>query len=638
MSCAQHEESFRLLDARTGWETEASAGLDGLDDPVGLRLAQRLAVTGAVHVADSYQCLHPPRVAVDPAGRLFRANRTRLRVLDFGSQRWNEVVLPDEPVSISALSWGRGLLAVADAGARRVDLLRGAPFRQVLRLNFAGRADGRPRLVALTPWSLVAVITEDPAAIVLIGLDGLVRRRSVLPMPDVAELGMACVRGEDGDRLELLVAVRLEQAWRRLFRIDNRSLAASPVPVSAIHCQPPSGVRIQVGDDGSFRIEPGDDPPDPQVPDARRYAMAGWLRTIALDSGVDDCAWHRVRVDADQPPGTVVTIRLATTTELSRRPDDTQWQTLPPGASDALVLRPPGRYLHVKLELSGDGRETPVVRSVRADFDVTTSLDRLPAAYQPAPGATFTKRFLSLFDASFGELDEAIRLAPLLLDPRGIPDHVLPALAARVGIPADPAWPPDRLRRLLVAWPRLAPLLGTPRGLRFLIAVVYGVSVAVEEPGRARPWGSAGHARLGQVRLFGLSRASLRLGTGRLGEALLEPSTDPLAPAYGSGAYRCVVHVPAGLPVSQRPSLEALVRAVLPVHVSAEVRYAATALEVGPPLAVGVATRLGRLEAGVLAGGDQRAIVLGRRGPLGPGHCGGAPVTVGRRSIAGITT
>ena len=370
----------------------------------------------------------------------------------------------------------------------------------------------------------------------------------------------------------------------------------------------------------------------------RRYATGGWLRTVALDSGADDCQWHRVRVDAEQPAGTVITVRLATTAGPTHRPGDEHWQALPPGAVDVLVRQPPGRYLHVKVELSGDGRKTPVVRSVRADFDVATSLDRLPAVYQAGPAAEFTRRFLSLFDASLGELDEAIGLASLLLDPHGVPDHVLPALAARVGVRADPAWPPDRLRRLLTAWPRLAPLLGTSQGLRRLVAVVYGIDVAVEEPGRARPWGGTGHARLGQVRLFGLSRASLRLGVGRLGEALLEPDADPLAPAYGSGAYRCVVHVPAGLPASQRLSLEALVRAFLPAHVSARVRYAAPAIRVGPPLAVGVATQLGRLEEGVLAGGGDRAIVLGRRGPLGPGHSGGAPVTVGRRSVAGITT
>jgi phage tail-like protein len=635
MSCAQHTESFRLLDAPTGWEVEASAGIADFDDPAGLRLEPRLGVPGAAHVADVYRCLHPPRVAVDPAGRLFRAGPTRLQVLDLHSGRWSEAALPDEPGSISAISWGRGLLAMADAGARRVDLLRGAPLRQVLRIPFAARVDGVPRLVALTPWSLVAVVTEDPPAVVLLGLDGLVRRRGVLPVAGAAELGVACVHGEGGDLPELLLAARLKPGWRRLLQIDHRTLAASPRPASALRCQPPAGARIEAGDDDSFMIDPSDDPP---VPPARRYATGGWLRTVALDSGVDDCQWHRVRVDADVPPGTSITVRLATMTEPTQRPGDERWQPLPPGAADALIRQPPGRYLRVELALSGDGRATPLVRAARADFDVPTMLDRLPAVYQAEPrAAEFTRRFLSLFDASFGELDEAIKLAPLLLDPLGVPDHVLPTLAARVGVRADPAWPADRLRRLLAAWPRLAPLLGTPRGLRRLVAIVYGVDVAVEEPGRARPWGGAGHARLGQVRLFGLSRASLRLGVGRLGEALLEPDGDPLAPAYGSGAYRCIVHVPGSLPASQRPSLEALARAFLPAHLSVEVRYAAPTMRVGRPLAVGVGTRLGRLQPGVLGGGES-AVVLGRRGPLWPARGGGAAVTVGRRSVAGITT
>ena len=107
---------------------------------------------------------------------------------------------------------------------------------------------------------------------------------------------------------------------------------------------------------------------------------------------------------------------------------------------------------------------------------------------------------------------------------------------------------------------------------------------------------------------------------------------------YGSGAYRCVVHAPASVAASQRPALETLIRANLPVHVSVTMRYAAPAVRVGPPLAVGVATRVGQLVAGVLAGEGERAVVLGQRGPLGACRDGGALVTVGRRSIAGITT
>jgi phage tail-like protein len=642
MTCAPQHQSFRLLDARTGWEAEHSAGLTGLADPTGLRLAPRTASADAVHVADVYRCLNPASVAVDPSGRLFRSvvrdNRTCLRVLDLRTGRWEELVLPGRPLSISALSWGRGVLAVADAGARQVRLLRGLPLREVLRVDLAGQVQGRPHLVAVTPWSLLAVVSRDPAEVVLVGMDGLVRRRSSQPAAAAAaELGMACVQEEeeDGDRPALLLAVRLERGWRRLLRLDRQTLAATVVPASALRCSPPPGFRIEAGDDETWRLEPGD---DPEVPPVRRYGERGRLQTLALDSGADDCEWHRVRLHADQPAGTGVKLRLAAVTGASDRPGEQEWQAVPSGADDALVVgRRRGRYLRLELELFGDGRHTPVVRAIRADFNVTTGLARLPAVYRADAGAAeFTSRFLSLFEASFEELDEAIAFAPLLLYPAALPDHVLPALAARIGIRADPSWSPDRLRRLLAAWPRISPLLGTPRGLRRLVAVVHGVDVLVEEHGRQRPWGAAGHARLGQVRLFGLSHASLRLGAGRLGEARLEPDADRLGPAYGSGAYRCTVHVPASLPAPERAALESLLRAYLPAHVSLSVRYAFPAVRVGPPLAVGVGTALGRLAPGVLADGDS-GIVLGRRGVLGPGRAGGVPVTVGRRSVAGIT-
>jgi hypothetical protein len=183
----------------------------------------------------------------------------------------------------------------------------------------------------------------------------------------------------------------------------------------------------------------------------------------------------------------------------------------------------------------------------------------------------------------------------------------------------------------------ISPLLGTPRGLRRLVAVVYGVDIVIEEHGRNRPWGAVGHVHLGDVRLFGLSRASLRLGVGRLGEALIEPNADLLGPVYGSGAYRCTVHVPASLPAKDRPALESLIRAFLPADVSVSVSYAFPAVRVGPPLAVSAGMLLGGLERGVLTSEGERAVVLGRQGVLG-GASGGGAVTVGRRSVVGITT
>jgi len=635
MRCASTRESFRLLDARTGWEVDRSAGLVGFDDPGGLRLAGPASVPGAVAAADLFGYLYPARLAPGPAGRLVSADTAGLQELDPGSGRWVRLALPVEPVSISAVSGGHGLLALADGGARRLHLLRGRPLREVLRIDLAGLADGRPRLVALTPWSLLAVVTEDPAELVLVGLDGLPRiRRNRPEAAGAAELGMVLVAGGRGDRPELLMGVQVQPGWRRLFRVDPATLALDPVPLAALRC-PRSGPRVEVADDETWRVDPSGDPP---LRPARRYAEFGRLRTLALDSGVEDCVWHRIRLDADQPAGTRVTVRLATVPTPSAEPDPGSWESPPPGAADALLIaQPPGRYLSLELELSGDGSQTPTVRSVRIDFEVTTGLDRLPAAYRSDPdAAAFTRRFVSLFDASLGDLDQVIRDAPLLYDAAQLPDRVLPALAARLGIHPDPSWPAGRLRPLLQAWPDIAPHIGTACGLRQVIEVVFGVRVAVQELGEQRPWAAAGEARLGAVRLFGLARASLRLGTGPLGEARLEPYADVLAPAYGSGAHRCVVHVPATLPASERPALEALVRAFLPAYVRVAMRYAAPLVRIGPPVAVGVATRVGRLNPGVLGDTADNAVILGRRGPLAGHGGGGTPVTVGRRSAVGI--
>jgi phage tail-like protein len=708
MSCTPSDPSFRLLDARTGWEVEGSFGLSGLADPAGLHLANRASSPDVIHVADLYPCIRPATVAVDPSRRLFRAvnrnHRNRLRVLDLRSGHWDELRLPVAFASISALSWGRGLLGVVDDKDRRITFLRGTPLREALRVDLAGKVAGRPHLLAVTPWSVLVVVTLDPAEIVLVGMDGLVRRRTSLPAAAAAaELGVVSLHDQDGDRLAVVLAVRSQLGWRRLLHIDTSTLAVTVVPPAALRCSPPSGFSIEAGDDETWRI---DSTIDPEVQPVRRYAERGELRTIPLDSEVEDCQWHRVRLDADEPPGTRISLRLATLRTAADQPKEDDWQVLPAGAVDAMVVgRRPGRFLRLELELLGDGRDTPVVRAIQADFNVRTGLDRLPAVYradaevEPTAGdssmlevslseadravvyapllpdphelpdrllpalaarmgirvipswqldqlrrllaearaAEFTKRFLSLFEASLQDMDDAITFAPLLLDPNSLPDYVLPALAAQIGIRADPSWPPDRLRRLLATWPMVSPLLGTPRGLHRLVAAVHRVKVIVEEHGRRRPWGAVGHARLGEVRLFGLSRASLRLGVGRLGEALIEPDADPLGPAYGSGAYRCTVHVPATVPAKERPALESLIRAFLPADVSVSVSYASPAVRIGPPLAVSLGTSLGGLQPGALVGEGDRAMVLGRQGLLG-GVRGGATVTVGRRSVVGITT
>src|SRR3954449_54182 len=46
VSCTPRQNSYRLLDARTGWAVADSGGLRGLDDPAGLRLRSAPGTAG----------------------------------------------------------------------------------------------------------------------------------------------------------------------------------------------------------------------------------------------------------------------------------------------------------------------------------------------------------------------------------------------------------------------------------------------------------------------------------------------------------------------------------------------------------------------------------------------------------------
>jgi len=652
--------SFRLLDGRTGWETSSVVNLVGIEDPSGIRLTPREPLGGGVHISQLAAYLPPARAAWAPSGKVFAAAAQQLLLRDPCTGDVSVGHLAVQPVDLVALSSARGLLAVADRGSGFVELVRAADLRTVLRIDVLHLVGGAPSLVALTPWAMLAVITQRPYVFALIGFDGVIRRMRPLPEARLAaELGMVCVESDQtGVRNELVMAMRTESAWRRLLRLDRLTLEAFPIDFTSFRPQPASAVDIAVDDSGTWTVSTsrghaatfdrygeqvtnGNDPEGEAQPGRRLLVEEGRLLTLPVDSGVDDCEWHRIRLDADEPPGTWVELKVATMATNDQPDTDLGWQTV--AGSDALIQETrgaylQGRYLRLDLQLHGNGVSTPVVRRITVEYAAATSLDLLPAVYrEDAVAADFTRRFLSLFDSTLDDLDDVIEQAPLLFDPRGFPDRAVGALARLVGIRPNPAWPATKLRELLALWPKIRPLLGTPAALRQAVSAVYDVDVLVEEVGRERPWGAVGQARLGDVRLFGTARASLRLGSGRLGQARLNPQADPLAAAFGSGAHQCVIHVPATLPLADRPGLEALVRELLPSHLAVRIRYAARSFTLGLGLRVGIDTTFEVSPSGVLAARDARGIVLRRQGPLSRNPRGGAAVTVGRRLGGGIT-
>ncbi|MCB9563780.1 MAG: phage tail protein [Kofleriaceae bacterium] len=382
------------------------------------------------------------------------------------------------------------------------------------------------------------------------------------------------------------------------------------------------------------------EPPPPPLAAPRR--RDGWVELGPLDSGRPRCVWHRVRIDGELPARSWLAVEVATVEDAGASPHADDWQRVENAPLDFLIAQPPGRYLWLRLRLRGDGHVSPRLRRIRVDFPRATAAEHLPAVFRDrAEGGDFLDAFLSLFDATIGDLDDAIARFPALLDPAVTPAAALPWLASLLDLGLDPAWPEDRRRALIAALPELYRRRGTPEGLRRAVELTFGVTPAIEELGAVPPFGALGGVRVGTVRLFGRGRARARLGGSRLGQTRLDSYGDPDGDARAALAYRIRVQVPAiaGVAGPQgRARLARLVDAQKPAHVAATIRVGAAVPLVGVGAAVGIDTALRALPAPVLGGADGN-VRLRRTTILWPGaRRVGATLSVGRAAAVGVHT
>jgi phage tail-like protein len=349
-------------------------------------------------------------------------------------------------------------------------------------------------------------------------------------------------------------------------------------------------------------------------------------------------------------------------------PHPSDWQKSVDGSLDFLVSgQPPGRYLFVRVRLTGDGNATPRVRRVRLDFPRATSLDLLPAVYRENPDAEdFTERFLSLFDSTVGDIDRGIERYAALLDPEGVPEEVLPWLGSILGVAFDRSWSAEQRRAILRAVPELYRRRGTVEGLSAAIRLVFGFDPIIEELAAQRMWGALASktakkkdakgdctakepseiekqcerslgARVGEVRLFGRASARFRVGGSSLGRAPLlsfgNPDNDPL----NESAYRFRVLVPPQ-PIDSalwRERLQQLVESQKPAHTVATVRVGGGGFVLGTWSSVGVDTSLTPTPAPVL--GREGNVRLRRMSVLWPGRTGRREgVAVGETAVVGM--
>jgi phage tail-like protein len=639
MTCGGETSIFRLLDAIVGWEADPkpdyAKGLAGLDDPDGITLAPDDPGAVGAGALDPY--LPPPWLVpgcgpcewylATPAGGHHKRHASQLLRLGACSCDWQPVwdehctALPGADIAAIAASGHR--IAVADRASAGILLIE---------------ASG-DRVAATIPLADVVAMTFTPGGTLVVAQRG--QRHLLRFDPSGAPLEPftpALPRNAQVERLgagtggSIFLATPAKGGVYHLWRAgfgDPAFVAATLAdlaaarPRTALARATAQGFCISrpqaTGEQRCCWSRDGAslDPSSIGTTSNPTYALRGQLLTGAIDSGVPRCIWHRVRIDADIPPGTSVAIAVATL-DSPPKPDianpsgpppwsnDKPWNDFPGGMphpldwqevstnTDFLIRQPAGRYLYLRLRLgSQDGSTTPRVHRIRLDFPRVTSLDLLPPIYRQDPeSADFTARFLALFDASIADLDNAIERAPALLDSGGVPDDVLPWLARFIGLALDPAWEPARRRAILRALPELYRRRGTLAGLKLAFRLVFDVEPAIEEMALARNWAAFDRrSRIGATRLFGRRRARAQIGRSALGATVLKsygnPATDPLEAL----AYRIRILMP---PASGRPlsvnRVQGLLDSQKPAHTIATLHFGGDGFVLGTRSAIGIDT------------------------------------------------
>lgn len=368
-----------------------------------------------------------------------------------------------------------------------------------------------------------------------------------------------------------------------------------------------------------------------------RYSTSATLDLPVLDGREPDCTWHRLCLDACIPPETAVRVLTRAADErddLEHQP----WRAEPApylrgagaeipyyrlwgkdelhkpstGTWELLFQHARGRYLAVRLELSGNGRHAPVIRALRAHYPRFSYLRQyLPGVYQDdRDSAHFLDTFLANPEGLLTTLEGQIAAVETHFDVRTTPSEAVDWLAGWLGLVFDPGWS-DYQRRLLLAY---APVFYRRRGT--LTGLVQAIRVAVDSRSGPDIFQGEYDDRCSPVRIVERFRTRRMPGVIAGDPTDTETPTGSISSIAQERAHRFVVLLPADVPDEQVRLVKRLVEVEKPAHTQVTIKRFWAMFRVGEAR-VGLDTRLGE-------GGRFTPILLGdtalAEGALGDAH------------------
>lgn len=667
MSCLVENNSFRLLNHLVGWD-EASGCVEnivGLNESAGIRLKPLSEQLLQLDEQTISQYMYPARIAnsCDPCQWylvIACPPKSRLLIMHACDYLWHE----PEPGALCSL---RCAVAVASSPTR---IAVSDPAQQaVLFYEHTGKRMlgkvpiNKPGVITYSKWEEWLVVDDEQNQIYRWDTAGVFIGQFASSLPgkiDRIAVDEQCrvwiAQQQSNGLYTLWMATMTEQVFRQV-SLAQLMQAFTSTDLSIVNDEGFCFKQSRNNQGGKCYSWYGRllDKPLTAAAAQELYVRQGQILTLAVDSGIPRCQWHRVRIDGNLPPGTSVSVSVSSHELESPQPQGvsaTGWESFKPGiphpndwheglngSQDFLIQQPPGRYLFVRIRMSSDGMNTPVIQRIRLDFPRQSSMKHLPYIYRENPKAEeFSERFLSLFDAYLEDIDAIIERLPALLDVGGVPDSVLPWLGRFLDVAIDPAWEVDRQRRILQAIPQLYRRRGTTAGLRQTIKLLFDFDPVIQELPLERSWGAVGDTVLsGGTRLFGRSSWRFMLGRSGLGRAPIRSYGNPDRDPFTATAFRFRVLVPDYLDEKDMIRLSQLIENLKPAHTVVSVEQGHSGILSGTGFTVGIDTLVPPLKTSVL--GVEGNIRLGRSSVLGPlnrGHA--ARLKVGQAAAVGINS
>jgi phage tail-like protein len=651
--------TFLLLDQRTGWRSDASSTVSdgsvlelrtrpdgplGLPSPDGslggLTLPQGMAfdrsqtlhllvgdalkrydvsVNGFVVVPDTGGSGTDARHFLNPSAIAIHGRN--LYVADTGHHRVLVFALPSYTLVHTFTCKDPVDLAGGHDGVYILDRMRGRVYRhRPGESRWRRVVDGR---ASANRWTRLAIDRSgrvylfDPERVVLDVFD-----------PKSTKVGEVVDPGSVRDRFDP-PAIRLDHRFRfclpdALMRECDRRAPAMPPPPET----PLALCRAGTGRTFDRSGQPVSVAPDEALGPHIHQTSGTWY-SEPLDSRLHACLWHRVEVDVGRlPVGT--RLHVSTYVDAEPRPVNEirpeRWDTClrltapaqapngdrGKGRRESLVQSREGRYLRLRVELFGDGYETPTVAALRIHFPRESYLRYLPAIYSAEDESrSFLERLLSVAQTEWDQLETGIAEFARHLDPESVPaGPFMTFLGQWLALPLEQTWSWDQKRRLLAATPRLHPRRGTPDGvaeyIRIYLRNMTGLSddAQVAYPQIVEGFNERQRLQLGvSGNMAAVSPLWSADVVGRLqldthaqeGSARLVSTGDPERDLFHEYAHRFRVFVPAAWvrTASDERMLRRAIEAAKPAHTQYDLCLVEARFRVGLQSTVGIDTLVG---------------------------------------------